>query len=1058
MRCTFGCFVFAFSFATLSILGAAASAATLVYDADLVTAGPQDGAGAGWNTANSNFWDGATNVPWPNTTADEAVFGAGSGAAGTVQVGTVNVNTITFSAAGSGNYTLSGAGAITFGGTSPTIATNADATIATKIVDDSGFTKTGSGMLTLSAANTFTGSVYVNQGIVKIGRNGLGGPGAFGARDASPAKVIIAAGATVDLNGYIDSGYGYTIAGTGAAGTGAIINTGGHIGNSTLQTSNITLSADAMIGGTGNFALLAPGHAATTLDLAAHTLTKAGTNTFTISNATFTAGNIHIAQGTFSQCTRAHNASMVAFTLDDAAGATLALGGFDLSVGSLAGGGATGGNVNLDANTLTVGGLNTSTTYAGAISGTGGNLTKTGSGTLTLNGANTLTGTVRVQGGILKIGHHHAFGEHNTAVSKVIVASGATVDFNGIGDAAYGYTIAGTGVAGQGALINTGAAITPGTKQISNLTLAANATIGGSGSFALVAPDHDPNTLDLAGYTLTKSGSNVFGVSDTTFTAGTIHIAGGTFTQYRQAHDASMVAFTFANAAGANLALGGYDLEVGSLAGGGSTGGSIALGGSTLTVGDLDTSTTYAGIISGSGGLIKVGLGTLTLSGDNTFTGAIHVNEGILKVGHTDALGADDTSVAKVIVADGATVDLGGIIDAKYGYTIAGTGALGTGAIINTGNHIGNSTLQSTNIQLAADAMIGGTGNFALLAQDYAATTLDLATHTLTKAGTNTFTVVNTTFKAGTVRVAEGTFTQDRRAHDASMVAFTLDDAAGATLALGGFDLSVGSLAGGGATGGNVNLGANTLTVGGLNTSTTYAGAISGTGGNLAKTGSGTLVLGGANTYSGTTTISDGTLQVDGTHTGGGLYSVNGGGTLAGTGIIDATVSIDAGGVHSPGSSVGAQTVSNEVWNSGGAFQLEINDATGTAGGPNGWDLLTIDDGSGTGTLDISSLSASSPFSITLVSLDAASQPGDIENFVSTQPCEWEFATFDVLNGAFSADLFTIDASGFTNDLGAGYFTVIQTTGGLAIGFVPEPSTLLIGLMGILFALCRRRR
>ena len=76
------------------------------------------------------------------------------------------------------------------------------------------------------------------------------------------------------------------------------------------------------------------------------------------------------------------------------------------------------------------------------------------------------------------------------------------------------------------------------------------------------------------------------------------------------------------------------------------------------------------------------------------------------------------------------------------------------------------------------------------------------------------------------------------------------------TLALNASE-TIGSLEGTGA----VTLGANTLTTGGNNTSTIYGGAISGTGG-LTKTGSGTMTLAGANSYTGTTTISQGTLQL----------------------------------------------------------------------------------------------------------------------------------------------------------------------------------------------------
>ena len=80
-----------------------------------------------------------------------------------------------------------------------------------------------------------------------------------------------------------------------------------------------------------------------------------------------------------------------AVTLANVAGATLDLNGTSETIGSLAGGGAAGGNVTLGAGTLTTGGNNGTTTYTGILSGAGG-LTKHGTGIFTLSGANTYTG------------------------------------------------------------------------------------------------------------------------------------------------------------------------------------------------------------------------------------------------------------------------------------------------------------------------------------------------------------------------------------------------------------------------------------------------------------------------------------------------------------------------------------------------------------------------------------------------------------------------------------------------------------------------------------------
>ena len=104
---------------------------------------------------------------------------------------------------------------------------------------------------------------------------------------------------------------------------------------------------------------------------------------------------------------------------------------------------------------------------------------------------------------------------------------------------------------------------------------------------------------------------------------------------------------------------------------------------------------------------------------------------------------------------------------------------------------------------------------------------------------------------------------------------------------------SVGSLAGSG----SIALSSHTLTVGGLGTSTTFSGPISGSGG-LTKTGAGTLTLTGANTYAGGTTINAGTLAVGGSLSDASSIAIGNGavyqlgaddtvGSIAGSGVIE---------------------------------------------------------------------------------------------------------------------------------------------------------------------------
>src|SRR5439155_507698 len=94
-----------------------------------------------------------------------------------------------------------------------------------------------------------------------------------------------------------------------------------------------------------------------------------------------------------------------AVTIANTAGAILDTAGFNNTIGSLSGGGATGGAVLLGANTLTVGGNNESTSFGGVIgtAATAGVLTKVGTGTLTLTGSNIYTGATNINGGLINV-------------------------------------------------------------------------------------------------------------------------------------------------------------------------------------------------------------------------------------------------------------------------------------------------------------------------------------------------------------------------------------------------------------------------------------------------------------------------------------------------------------------------------------------------------------------------------------------------------------------------------------------------------------------------------
>jgi fibronectin-binding autotransporter adhesin len=102
---------------------------------------------------------------------------------------------------------------------------------------------------------------------------------------------------------------------------------------------------------------------------------------------------------------------------------------------------------------------------------------------------------------------------------------------------------------------------------------------------------------------------------------------------------------------------------------------------------------------------------------------------------------------------------------------------------------------------------------------------------------------------------------------------------------------------------------------------------VSGAGGfilNAGQNGSGKLVLGGSNTYTGPTTVNAGTLLVNGSLAAASAVTVNSGGTLGGVGVIGGSAVVNSGALLSPGASVGALAIGGNLTLSGNLL-IELN-------------------------------------------------------------------------------------------------------------------------------------
>ncbi len=341
------------------------------------------------------------------------------------------------------------------------------------------------------------------------------------------------------------------------------------------------------------------------------------------------------------------------------------------------------------------------------------------------------------------------------------------------------------------------------------------------------------------GGTLVLSGTNTF-TGATTVDGGQLSLMGGS-----SLSDTARLTI----AGGATVALIDADETVGSLAGAGT----VTLDGHCLSTGGDGTSSSFSGSLNGPGCLTKTGDGTLTLSGTNTLTGPVTVSGGAVQVSTAGRLGS-----GPLALSGGGTLQASGTF--TYGNAVSLTPVSGTGG--GTFNVDDAQTLTLT-------GAITGLGNLA-------------------KTGTGTLIIAGNNTASGATNVNAGTLIA-RGGHALSGES-AVTVASGAQLIVDGADATVGSLAGAGA----VQLSGASLSLGGDNTTTTYSGTLSGTGG-LTKTGTGTLTLAGANAYSGDTAVRGGGVAVNGSLTDSDVY-VYDQATLSGGGTITKTVHVLSGG------------------------------------------------------------------------------------------------------------------------------------------------------------------
>ena len=331
----------------------AAHATALTWDgSDTLTSGAQGGAGT-WNmNSTANWWDGAADVVWPNTGTDnDAIF---ANTAGTVTLAGVTANDLTFSTTG---YLIQ-SNTLTLNGTTPTITTDpgVSATISSVVSGAAGLVKSGSGTLTLSGINNYSGGTSVNAGKLTLdlsARSGGMDVGTFAIGASGTLEIADGTNTNVDNKGFEQNSV--------FTGTGTITKTG-----------------------IGYFGLFV----------------NVGFRDF--------AGLIDIQQGVLGNNSSGWGSGAGAMDLNIAAGAALDMRTQNINIDALSGAG-TIEKTHTPALTLSLGNNNGSATFSGVISQTigGGSgtiaLTKNGSGTQTLSGTMTYSGATTVNAGALEL-------------------------------------------------------------------------------------------------------------------------------------------------------------------------------------------------------------------------------------------------------------------------------------------------------------------------------------------------------------------------------------------------------------------------------------------------------------------------------------------------------------------------------------------------------------------------------------------------------------------------------------------------------------------------------
>jgi autotransporter-associated beta strand protein len=743
-------------------------------------------------------------------------------------------------------------------------------------------TGSGAGIITIAAASgTTTIDATLAGGQAGLTKSGLGTLVMNAANSYSGATTLTAG--TLQVASLADGGVASSIGNSSSSASNLVLGTATlvYTGSNTTSNRNFTLSdttsTTLRVDNTSTRLTLTGNSAATT-----GALVIQGPGTLALSGSNLHSGGTTLANGTLqinsSSALGSGLFTIQGGTIDNTSGAPMVLANSQ----SWAGDFTFTGSSNLTTADVSLSGNRTVTTVSGILSVngsvTGGGLTKSGAGTLVLAGNNSYGGSTTVTAGTLRLQGGAAIPD----AGALILNNSAGVAVSIQNSETIG-SLQGGGLSGGAVSIVANATLT--VAETGNQTFAG--TISGAGN-------------------LTKSGAGTLTLANTMNATGGILISGGTLAT-GAANIFSSTASIIANSA--TLRLGGNQ-SISHFSG---SNNNLDLSSYALTIntsGGLNS--LIGGLITGTNGtLIKNGASNLGIySSSNTFSGQTILNAGSITVLNTGTHFGTST-----VTINNGTLTIGGVTPAVT-------------------TNISNLVVVSGTIQSGGNASNTLTSNGSIIVESGTISLPILGAATLSKqsagvfvlSGNNTYSG-GTTVSAGTLRLS-GNGTLGTGAISISGGELDLG-AKSLTNTISGFTggvLSNGTLT---ANGGNFNVSAGTITA-----------VLAGTNG-LAKSASGTVVLSAANTYSGGTTVSAGTLRLSGNGTlGTGAISISGGELDLGAKSLTNTISGLTGGVLSNGT----------LTANGGNFNVSAGTITAVLAGSNG----LVKSGNGTVALSAS--------------------------------------------------------------------------------------------------------